>query len=53
MPTFGFKNNEMSFWSFCFLLMKECDSGPILVQKIEIKNQTQAELIKSTRELVC
>ena len=51
MPTFWvLKNNEKYTGVSVFFIDEGIDSGPILVQKkIEIKNQTQAELIKLTK----
>jgi len=53
MPTFWvLKNNEKKTGVSVFIVDRGIDSGPILVQKeIEIKDKTQAELIRETKLL--
>ena len=53
MPTFWvLKNNEKYTGVSVFFVDENIDSGPIIVQKrIEIKNQTQEELIIQTKKI--
>ena len=52
MPTFWvLKNNEEYTGVSVFFVDEGIDSGPIIVQKNEIGNQTQRQLISNTKKL--
>lgn len=53
MPTFWvLKNNEKQTGVSVFYVDEGIDSGPIIIQeKVEIKNQTQQQLIKETKKI--
>ena len=50
MPTFWVLKNNEKYTGVSVFIDEGIDSGPILVQKIEIKNQTQARINQIDKE---